>query len=177
MLKMAHLLLLCLILSNVYMGLGQTHPKAQTIVQSSSEPSSNSPAPSPYKAKSPMIRKLGKQHQPEVTKHSNEPAPSPSKGHAPPHKEEKAEPSKESGLHETPLGQMVEHNESIHVQNVHLSKHHHSIDKSVAGGGVILGGLATTFLVAVFCYIRATRRHKNDNAASSVPGSPASATV
>ncbi|XP_011077620.1 uncharacterized protein LOC105161584 [Sesamum indicum] len=34
--------------------------------------------------------------------------------------------------------------------------HHHSIDKSVAGGGVILGGLATTFLVAVFCYIRAT---------------------
>lgn len=37
---------------------------------------------------------------------------------------------------------------------------HHSVDKSIAGGGVILGGLATTFLVAVICYIRATRRHK-----------------
>ncbi|KAL3839474.1 hypothetical protein ACJIZ3_024065 [Penstemon smallii] len=36
--------------------------------------------------------------------------------------------------------------------------HHHSIDSSIAGGGVILGGLATTFLVAIFCYIRATRR-------------------
>ncbi|KAB2098364.1 hypothetical protein ES319_A01G233800v1 [Gossypium barbadense] len=44
---------------------------------------------------------------------------------------------------------------------VHLQKHqHHSMDKSIAGGGVILGGLATTFLVAVFCYVRATRRHK-----------------
>ncbi|KAL7133879.1 hypothetical protein ABFS83_12G169800 [Erythranthe nasuta] len=42
---------------------------------------------------------------------------------------------------------------------------HHGVDKSIAGGGVILGGLATTFLVAVFCYIRATRR-KNAEPAS-----------
>ncbi|KAI4302692.1 hypothetical protein MLD38_038411 [Melastoma candidum] len=41
-----------------------------------------------------------------------------------------------------------------------LLHHHKKVDKSVAGGGVILGGLGTTFLVAVFCYIRATRRHK-----------------
>ncbi|GMP85578.1 hypothetical protein CsSME_00038675 [Camellia sinensis var. sinensis] len=41
-------------------------------------------------------------------------------------------------------------------QQVRIEKQHRSIDRSVAGGGVILGGLATTFLVAVFCYIRAT---------------------
>lgn len=38
--------------------------------------------------------------------------------------------------------------------------HRKKVDKSVAGGGIILGGLGTIFLVAVFCYIRATRRHK-----------------
>lgn len=48
--------------------------------------------------------------------------------------------------------------------------HHHrqAFDKSVAGGGVILGGLATTFLVAIVCYIRATRRRS----AEPLPGSP-----
>ncbi|KAF7825612.1 hypothetical protein G2W53_016776 [Senna tora] len=38
--------------------------------------------------------------------------------------------------------------------------HHHSFDRSMAAGGVIVGGLATAFMVAVFCYIRATRRFK-----------------
>lgn len=52
------------------------------------------------------------------------------------------------------------------VMNINHHHHHRSVDKSVAGGGVILGGLATTFLVAVFCYIRATGRR------TSVPGSP-----
>lgn len=48
------------------------------------------------------------------------------------------------------------------------ANHHrrHPIDRSVAGGGVIVGGLATAFLVAVFCYIQATRRK------SAEPGSP-----
>ncbi|KAK9154377.1 hypothetical protein Sjap_001857 [Stephania japonica] len=41
--------------------------------------------------------------------------------------------------------------------NRRLGKHH-SVDKSVAGGGVIIGGLATTFIVSIICYIRATRR-------------------
>ncbi|KAE8706050.1 Copper ion transmembrane transporter [Hibiscus syriacus] len=45
---------------------------------------------------------------------------------------------------------------------IHLQKAHRSVDKSVAGGGVILGGLATTFLVAVFCYIKATGRHESE---------------
>lgn len=39
-----------------------------------------------------------------------------------------------------------------------LGKHHSSSDKSVAGGGVIIGGLATAIFAAVFCYIRVTRK-------------------
>ncbi|KAJ1394454.1 hypothetical protein SESBI_34156 [Sesbania bispinosa] len=35
---------------------------------------------------------------------------------------------------------------------------HHSTDKSVAGGGVIIGGLVTATFAAVFCYIRVTRK-------------------
>lgn len=51
--------------------------------------------------------------------------------------------------------------EVSHLEETVRRGHHHStVDRSVAGGGVILGGLATTFLVAVFCYIRATRKHK-----------------
>ncbi|CAI9787590.1 unnamed protein product [Fraxinus pennsylvanica] len=37
---------------------------------------------------------------------------------------------------------------------------HHSSDKSVAGGGVIIGGLVTAIFAAVYCYIRVTRRRK-----------------
>lgn len=43
--------------------------------------------------------------------------------------------------------------------NRRLGKHHS--DKSVAGGGVIIGGLVTAVFAAVFCYIRVTRR-RND---------------
>ncbi|KAG8642353.1 hypothetical protein MANES_12G077701v8 [Manihot esculenta] len=39
---------------------------------------------------------------------------------------------------------------------------HHSSDKSVAGGGVIIGGLVTAIFAAVFCYIRVTRKKEND---------------
>ncbi|EYU26618.1 hypothetical protein MIMGU_mgv1a022771mg, partial [Erythranthe guttata] len=53
---------------------------------------------------------------------------------------------------------------------------HHGVDKSIAGGGVILGGLATTFLVTVFCYIRATGR-KNAEPASPTYSSDASKNV
>ncbi|KAJ7981358.1 putative Basic helix-loop-helix DNA-binding superfamily protein [Quillaja saponaria] len=37
---------------------------------------------------------------------------------------------------------------------------HHSTDKSVAGGGVIIGGLITAIFAAVFCYIRVTRKRQ-----------------
>ncbi|MED6205540.1 hypothetical protein PIB30_018527 [Stylosanthes scabra] len=56
------------------------------------------------------------------------------------------------------------HSDSHSEGKVHLAEHdphdYHSFDKSIAGACVILGGLATTFLVAVFCYVRATRSHK-----------------
>ncbi|KAI3443059.1 uncharacterized protein J3R85_000421 [Psidium guajava] len=57
-------------------------------------------------------------------------------------------------------------------QEVRLAKQHRhsSADKSVAGGGVILGCLGMTFLVAVFCYIKATGRHKSEAASNAVDG-------
>ncbi|KAL1555564.1 hypothetical protein AAHA92_11282 [Salvia divinorum] len=44
-----------------------------------------------------------------------------------------------------------------------IGKHHHSSDGSVAGGGVIIGGLVTVTFAAVYCYIRVTRRKHTDN--------------
>lgn len=40
---------------------------------------------------------------------------------------------------------------------------HHSSDKSVAGGGVIIGGLVTAIFAAVYCYIRVTRKRRVDS--------------
>lgn len=53
---------------------------------------------------------------------------------------------------------------------------HHKLpfDKSVCGGGVILGGLACLFLLSIFCYIRATRRIKNVVEPESSPVSSSS---
>ncbi|CAN0914699.1 hypothetical protein LINGRAHAP2_LOCUS28709 [Linum grandiflorum] len=42
----------------------------------------------------------------------------------------------------------------------HRKRQH--IDKSVAGGGVILGGLITAVCMAVFCYIRVTRKRDDE---------------
>ncbi|MED6183510.1 hypothetical protein PIB30_038439 [Stylosanthes scabra] len=51
------------------------------------------------------------------------------------------------------------------VDNIRrLGKHHSTTDKSVAGGGVILGGLVTATFAAVFCYIRVTRKRDTDPA-------------
>ncbi|KAF5764502.1 hypothetical protein HanXRQr2_Chr15g0692791 [Helianthus annuus] len=41
--------------------------------------------------------------------------------------------------------------------------HRHSSDKSVAGGGVIIGGLVTVTFAAVYCYIRVTRKRDDGN--------------
>ncbi|AAF14026.1 hypothetical protein AtNW77_Chr3g0164511 [Arabidopsis thaliana] len=73
-----------------------------------------------------------------------------------------AEPpaTRKLGRHEWP-GEEAEAPEVSHLEETVRRGHHHStVERSVAGGGVILGGLATTFLVVVFCYIRATRKHK-----------------
>lgn len=42
-------------------------------------------------------------------------------------------------------------------------KHHKAFDKSIAGGEIILGGLATAILAAVFCYIRVTRQRVEES--------------
>lgn len=38
----------------------------------------------------------------------------------------------------------------------------HAPDKSVAGGGVIIGGLVTAVFAAVYCYIRVTGRRADE---------------
>lgn len=148
---MAQIVLFSLILANAYVGLAMANPKhSQTdTVQSYSASFPNPPAPSPSNIEAPGIRKLGK-HQPGVTKSSDAKPPAPS-------------PSRKA---------VTKENVSVLVQDIHQRKSHHSVDKSVAGGGVILGGLATTFLVAIFCYIRATRRsHKAAEATASLSSS------
>ncbi|KAL5731057.1 hypothetical protein ACHQM5_003818 [Ranunculus cassubicifolius] len=42
------------------------------------------------------------------------------------------------------------------------ASHHHPTGE-FAGGGVILGGLATAFFAAVFCYIRVTRKQDTED--------------
>ncbi|OWM81777.1 uncharacterized protein LOC116192589 [Punica granatum] len=56
---------------------------------------------------------------------------------------------------------------NLQTKEIHLKHHHSSVDKSVAGGAVILGGLVVVFLGAVFCYIKATGRQKQDLASSA----------
>lgn len=82
---------------------------------------------------------------------------------------------------ESPLNHQNQ-NENQESQNMRMEKgkhdrHHSSVDKSVAGGGVILGGLAATLLVAIGCYIRATRRKKVEPTSPSSPSSPISSKV
>ncbi|XP_050116518.1 uncharacterized protein LOC126594317 [Malus sylvestris] len=135
-------LLLFLILGAAYVSVTMANEVAhQTLEQSTLASLSSNPAPSPFP---PITRKLGK-HNPSKTNPKSSDAPALSPRSAP------------SLTRETPeTGESV----SILEQEIHIQKHHHSMDKSVAGGGVILGGLATTFLVAIFCYIRATAKHK-----------------
>ncbi|XP_070037053.1 uncharacterized protein [Nicotiana tomentosiformis] len=101
---------------------------------------------SPASSPSPSIRKLGKHHQEE---------------------EEKGNLSKEVG---SPHQQEINEVDQAHEIKI---KHHHSVDKSIFGGGIILGGLATTFFVAIFCYIRATRRKHVEPSSPSASSSAA----
>ncbi|KAI3714120.1 hypothetical protein L1987_72710 [Smallanthus sonchifolius] len=56
---------------------------------------------------------------------------------------------------ESPLGSEQDGRDE---QTVHTEKHRHSSDESVAGGGVIIGGLVTITFAAIYCYIRVTRK-------------------
>ncbi|KAH0779177.1 hypothetical protein KY290_005604 [Solanum tuberosum] len=104
----------------------------------------SSPAVSPL----PSFRKLGK-HKHELVKSSTSAAPSQGLSSD----EEKEKKGNEVGSTDEQHYGIVEE-EGIEIEK----KHHHSVDKSICGGGVILGGLATIFLVAIVCYIRVTRR-------------------
>ena len=176
---MAQFLSLCLVLgfANALIGLAMATNKPQIMVQSISVPPSNPPVegPSsgqkPYIAEPPIIRKLGKHpHHKHVRSFvTSSPTPSPSEA---PQSEKKLHSSSTEGSIPSHQRTSIEpHNEvfgskgKVHLIKHHLLHHHHPFDKSIAGAGVILGGLATTFLVAVFCYVRATARHKPDNTA------------
>lgn len=163
-LKMAQLLLLCLVLADAFVGLAMASEKVQTMVQSSPAPSSHPQAPTQnlYDAQAPNIRKLGKHHLHKMVQSFVAPIHSPSIA---PHQAQenvhsKRETSSSYQIKSSSEPSSTEESASIHVQDIHLRNHHHSVDKSIAGGGVILGGLAAVFLVAVFRYIRATGRHK-----------------
>ncbi|KAI3992280.1 hypothetical protein MKX01_030001 [Papaver californicum] len=83
--------------------------------------------------------------------HGSEAAAAPRHGNNEHSEEEHHEAAETSGA-ESPLGsRKLGHHRS------------HPSQKSVAGGGVILGGLAATFLVSIGCYIRATRRKNSSN--------------
>lgn len=48
--------------------------------------------------------------------------------------------------------------EAAESPNIRRLGKHHSTNKSVAGGGVIIGGLVTATFAVVYCYIRVTRK-------------------
>ncbi|KAJ8753765.1 hypothetical protein K2173_000019 [Erythroxylum novogranatense] len=134
---MIQTLFICIVLANSFLGLAigaGDHSKALT----------------------PLNRKLGGHHFHEIAQSFISPSLSPSMA---PEVDPKnlQTTGKASSLDQTGS----EENVGVQAQEFHLKRHHHT-DKSVAGGGVILGGLATTFLVAVFCYIKATGRRKAD---------------
>ncbi|RZC29359.1 hypothetical protein D0Y65_001080 [Glycine soja] len=134
-------------------------------------PSSNPPSQSPSSGQRPRTsepsigRKLG-MHRHNQIRSSDTKSPTPSEA---PQSEKKMHSISEGSIPSHQRTSIEPHDGEVlgsHHGQVHLSKQrHHSFDKSRAGAGVILVGLATTFLVSVFCYIRATRRNKLETTA------------
>lgn len=126
---------------------------------------SPSPSPSTVDKSSPLNRKLVLHGQQVEDGAHNvwDPSPSPS-----PHRERGDYLTGEGGSDHTsgePTSIELMTNGDVlnlRTKELHLKKQHNSEDKSVAGGAVILGTLAMVFLVAIFCYIRATGRQKQD---------------
>ena len=124
---------------------------------SSVDPQPPASSPSYIKARkqeASQIRKLGK-HRNKAISSSAAPGLSPSQAPQTQTKENLHLPEAISSLGEKSA--------TAQLQGTRMTQqHHHSFDKSVAGGGVILGGLGMAFLVAVAFYIRATRRRKTE---------------
>ncbi|CAJ1949365.1 unnamed protein product [Sphenostylis stenocarpa] len=167
---MAKFLFLCFLLANTLLSLTNATNQPQIIFQSSSTPSANPPAQSPsgqrpHTSEPSIGRKLGK-HQNNQNKSSDAKSPTPSEA---PKSQNKVHSSSEMSIpshQRTSIEPQDGADLGSHHVEVHLSKQqHHSFDKSIAGAGVILGGLGTTFLVSVFCYIRATGRNKLETTA------------
>ncbi|KAK7382595.1 hypothetical protein VNO80_01514 [Phaseolus coccineus] len=168
---MAKFLFLCFLLANTLLSLTIATNQPQIMFQSTSTSSSNSPSQSPCGQRSntsdPSIgRKLGK-HQRNEIRSSDTKSPTPSEA---PKSENKVHSSSEGGIIPSHERTSIEPEDGTvlgsHHGEIHFTKqHHHSFDKSIAGAGVILGGLATTFLVSVFCYIKATGRNKLETTA------------
>lgn len=125
---------------------------------------SPSPIPSTIKKSSPLNRKLGLHQVAENGAHdvwdpSPSPAPQPAgSGHL------TGEDGSDHTSGEPASMELVSNGDALNLQTkeFHLKKQHKSVDKSVAGGAVILGSLAMVFLGAVFCYIRATGKQKQE---------------
>ncbi|XP_014515531.1 uncharacterized protein LOC106773346 [Vigna radiata var. radiata] len=166
---MAKFLFVCFCLANTLLSLTNAANQPQIIFQStstlSSNPSVQSPADQRLETIEPSIgRKLGKHQRNEIrSSDTRNPAPSEApKSEKNVHSgSEGSIPSNERTSIEAENGVLGSHHGQIHLTR----QHHHSFDKSIAGAGVILGGLATTFLVSVFCYIRATERNKIETTA------------
>ncbi|XP_021721035.1 uncharacterized protein LOC110688575 [Chenopodium quinoa] len=105
----------------------------------------------------PEPRKFG-HHGANKSQHSNAPSVSPSQAPESSHNSVKNHHENASSSNDETTnahGEELSPHQEVHLENVHA---HHHTDKSVAGGGVIIGCLATAFVLSIFCYIRATRR-------------------
>lgn len=156
---MARFLVLCLILVDALLIVAEANNVASSVNPQSPASSPSSMNLIEQEAPHAQSRKLGK-HRNKAIRSSAAPGLSPSEAPQIQTKVNMHYPEATSSL--------SQESATTQLQDIHVTKqHHHSFDKSVAGGGVILGGLGTTFLVAVACYIRATRR-KNAELASPV---------
>lgn len=121
--------------------------------------------PTSSNAEAPTARRLGKHRNKRNTAKFLSEAPYVSPVSLPQTKDDHEDSNKENKVtsHQDPR--------IAPTWDIGAEKHHQHrgsvLEESVAGGGVIVGGLATTFLVAIFCYIRATRRNSSKPVTSS----------
>ncbi|KAI3465660.1 hypothetical protein Pfo_022323 [Paulownia fortunei] len=70
-------------------------------------------------------------------------------------------PGTEESIADSPAEKVHDHErETAEAPESRRMGKHRSSDGSVAGGGVIVGGLVTAIFAAVCCYIRVTRRRR-----------------